>query len=304
MLPYCMHTLINKNINLLSTIFKYGISIISLSFISYKIIATEFTFIDISKILTIKTITIVLILAVGNWVFEILKWQTVINTFSNISFKKASFQTLVSYTYGMITPFNSGNYLKKIFFFPKEHSKKVVFLNVIKGIYQMITTMLFGLWGVYILLDKIDFKLLNQQKYIIGIGVLFIISILFLKQKISHYFKNLSLTIHLKLLVFSIIKFLFFSSILMILLKNKETHPILLYAGICTVYMLSSLLPILNILDFAIKGSVALIILKPLGLNEATILICYFVLWILNHALPATLGSIIQLHKTKTSKYD
>ncbi|MGY5352609.1 hypothetical protein ACXGQW_08605 [Wenyingzhuangia sp. IMCC45533] len=299
MLPYCMRNLIDKHLNKIITLFKYGISIIALVFIGYKLFSTEFTLTDFSEIINPTTIVITLVLAVGNWTFEILKWQLVVNTFSSISFKTASFQTLVSYTYGMLTPFNSGNYLKKVFFFSKKHSKSVVFLNVMKGIYQMLVTVIFGLWGIYVILDKIDTKILDKQKYVVAIGLGFLVISIFFRKKIMFYLKKLTLSVHLELFIYSAIKFLFFSAILIVLFYEKNIDLVNLYAGICTVYLLSSLLPILNILDFAIKGSMALIILKPLGIDEASILISYFVLWILNHALPATVGSLLQLSNTK-----
>ena len=85
----------------------------------------------------------------------------------------------------------------------------------------------------------------------------------------------------------------------MVLLHQPTLKSVELYAGICAVYLLSSLLPILNLLDFAIKGSVALFVLYPLGYSEANILIAYFILWICNHASPAIAGSFLQFYHPK-----
>ncbi|ANW96762.1 hypothetical protein AXE80_10960 [Wenyingzhuangia fucanilytica] len=275
------------------------VSFAALFYIGYRIVSTNFSSADLYEFLNPITLFFIILLSFGNWTFEILKWKIVIQTFNKISFKKATYETLVAYTYGLITPFNSGNYFKKILFYSKEHSKKIVFLNLSKGIYQMMTTLIFGSWGIYYLIDNIDARAFNQKTFLMITSCIGSIVFIVFRKKIIAYIKSIPLTIHFQLFLFSIIKFIFFSFLLMVLLHQKKLNFIALYAGICAVYLLSSLLPILNILDFAIKGSVALFVLNPLGYSEANILIAYFILWICNHAAPAITGSFLQFYQLK-----
>lgn len=290
---------IRKYSSSLNTILKYIVSFAALFYVGYRLINTPFTLQDLSKILTLSTFLVVFLLTACNWCFEILKWQVVVNTFSKVSFKKATYQTFVAYTYGMLTPFNTGNYAKKIFFFPKKHSKRIVFLNLAKGMYQMLVTVIFGSWGVHLLIDKIDTKAFNQKHFLIITAIIGLAVGLFFRKKIQNLIQSISLKTHLLLFTYSVVKFICFSLILVFLLYKQELNCTELYAGICAIYLLSSLLPILNILDFAIKGSVALWVLVPIGYSESQILIAYFILWICNYAGPAILGSTLQLYATK-----
>ncbi|WP_188351965.1 hypothetical protein [Wenyingzhuangia marina] len=284
---------------MLNNILKYMVSCIALFYIAYRIYTTTFSVSDLYHFLNPVMLIFIILLSFGNWTFEILKWKIVIQTFEKISFKKAAYETLVAYTYGLITPFNSGNYFKKILFYSKKHSKKIVFLNLSKGIYQMMTTIIFGSWGVYYLMDNIDARAFNQQTFLIITSFIGLIVFVVFRKKIIPYIKNIPVKVHIQLFLFSVIKFLFFSFLLMILLHQSNINSLTLYAGICAIYLLSSLLPILNILDFAIKGSMALFILVPLGYSEANILIAYFILWICNHAAPAITGSFLQFYHLK-----
>ncbi|NJB82830.1 hypothetical protein [Wenyingzhuangia aestuarii] len=290
---------IRKFLSPLNTLLKYTVSILALVYIGYRIATTSFSPQHLYEFFNPTLLIVVGFLTIGNWIFEILKWKVVINTFKNISFKTATYQTLVAYTYGMITPFNSGNYAKKIFFYPKEQGKRIVFLNLSKGIYQMLTTIFFGVWGVFVLMNEINFELYNQQLFFILTSCVGVIALIIYRVKILQLVKSLSIKVHLQLFLYSVIKFVCFSFVLMVLLHQENLPLLKLYAGICAVYLLSSLLPILNILDFAIKGSVALWVLSPLGYSQQNILIAYFVLWICNHASPSILGSILQFYKSK-----
>lgn len=290
---------IREHFPLLNRLLKYVVSFAALFYISYRIVTTSFNTAELTSFLNPITLFFIVMLSLGNWTFEILKWKIVIETFDKISFKKAAYETLVAYTYGLITPFNSGNYFKKILFYPKKHSKQIVFLNLSKGMYQMITTVLFGSWGIYYLIDNLDARAFNQQTFLTVTSVIGIIVYLFFRKKINNYIKSIPVKIHIQLFLFSVIKYVFFSFLLMILLHQPNLNPIALYAGISAIYLLSSLLPILNLLDFAIKGSVALFVLAPLGYTEANILIAYFILWICNHASPAITGSFLQFYNPK-----
>lgn len=299
MLPICMYTSIQKYVPLLNSVLKYSVSFIALLYVLFRICTLTFSYDDFYEFLDPISLLLVLLLTIINWSFEILKWQLVIDTFSKISFLKASYQTLISYAYGMITPFNSGNYAKKASLYPKKHQKRVVFLNLTKGLYQLSTTIVFGFWGLYLFIDNIDFNTLKQHHFLIITTIFGIVVAFFYRQKINTFLKSISLKTHILLFLYSAIKFICFSLILVILLQKSNISALNLYAAICSIYILSSVLPILNLLDFAIKGSVALWILVPMGYNEKPILIAYFILWICNHAFPAIIGSALQLYISK-----
>lgn len=290
---------IHKILNILKQFLKYAVSLVAFGYVAYKFTHTPFSFDEVKQLISLQTLLICFFLTLGNWYFECLKWKLVINTFSPISYFTAAYQTLIAYAYGLITPLNSGSYLKKMFYYPKKKHKRVVLLNVYKGLYQMLSTVIFGLWGFYILLDLVDFNILNQKSFILILTILIPTFLVFFRKKIHQFLIAISKQTHALLFLYSMLKYVCFSNVIFLLLYKPDVNATTLYAGIGIVYMLSSLLPVFNILDFAIKGSMALFVLTPLGLTELEILIGYFILWIFNHALPALTGSIIQFYPLK-----
>lgn len=270
------------------------VSIAALVYIVYKIFNTPFTLKNLFPFFKIDTVMIICLLTIFNWLFEVLKWKTVISTTQAIPLKKAAYETFTAYTYGLISPLNSGNYLKKTLFYPKIDPKKIVWFNAAKGIYQMLITLLFGLWGLNHI--SISYILSTKHLMLLFSFILLLITIfLFFRIKIKKAIDLLSTKVHFQLFMYSIIKYLCFSILIWWLLKIQSHQHLTIYAGVAVIYLLSSLLPVFNLFDFAIKGTVALWILVPLGIDESHILISYFILWLANHALPGCIGAILPI---------
>ena len=62
------------------------------------------------------------------------------------------------------------------------------------------------------------------------------------------------------------------------------------------MYLFASIIPSLSIFDWVIKGSIAIWLFSFVGVNELTIVTITTIMWILNFAIPALLGSIFVLN--------
>ena len=72
---------------------------------------------------------------------------------------------------------------------------------------------------------------------------------------------------------------------------------------IFTMYLLASIIPALALFDWAIKGSIAVVLFAFVGANELVILSISFLMWILNFGIPGLLGIVPLLHfKWHTAK--
>ena len=60
---------------------------------------------------------------------------------------------------------------------------------------------------------------------------------------------------------------------------------------ISSMYLISSIIPTILILDVVVKGSVALFLFGIVGVNAHTILCIVTLMWILNFAIPSIIGS-------------
>ena len=66
--------------------------------------------------------------------------------------------------------------------------------------------------------------------------------------------------------------------------------------AITTIYLLSSIIPTIFVLDVIVKGSVALYLFSFVGVNELTILSVVTLMWILNFVLPSVLSGFYVLN--------
>jgi len=62
------------------------------------------------------------------------------------------------------------------------------------------------------------------------------------------------------------------------------------------MYFIASTIPSIAIFDWAIKGSIAVWLFSFAGVNEITIIAITAIMWMLNFAIPAIIGSIFVLN--------
>jgi len=247
----------------------------------------------------------------ANWFFEIVKWKTLASTIKKISFFEALQQSLGSLTASLFTPNRIGEYGAKAIYFQKGNRRKIMLLNLLSNMMQMTTTVLFGSIGLIYFISHfnvdIEYYRFRKLAYVLAIILVFILtgSIKgyrkirgFYIEKIIDFDKRLSLKTHLFNGLYSIIRYLIFSHQFYFLLKlfGVESDYITLMALISSMYLLASIIPGLALLDWLIKGSVAIWIFSFIGLNELIIVTITLLMWSLNFGLPALVGSYFVLN--------
>jgi len=257
------------------------------------------------------TILILLSFTIANWFFEILKWQTLATFVKKISFYEAFQQSLGSLTASLFTPNRIGEYGAKAIYYQKGNRRRIMLLNLLSNMMQMTTTIIFGCIGLYYFINHfeitIEFHRFRKLAYLLAIILVFILtgSIKGYKKirgfyidKIIDFDKKLSLKLHLFNGLYSILRYLIFSHQFYFLLKlfGVETDYITLMALITSMYLLASVIPGLALLDWLIKGSVALWVFSFIGVNELIIVTITLLMWILNFGLPALIGSYFVLN--------
>ncbi len=264
------------------------------------------SFLNENKTFSIKNICFLLTLTILNWLFEILKWKTLVNTFKRITFKDAFEQSLGGHTASLITPNRVGDYGAKALYFKKDDRQKVVLLNLLGNMAQMTATVVFGYIGLLCFYSRYQLEI-NAKKFMSIILIILIFGCLFFygikKTKvyikgfsleiISAFFKNIERKTYLKVLALSVIKYAVFSFQYYILLKLfgatiSYTEAMVV---ISSMYLLASIIPALVALDVVIKTSVAVFLFGFLGIDELTILSISTLMWLLNFILPSLFGS-------------
>lgn len=250
--------------------------------------------------------------AMLNWLFESVKWKVMVSEVKNISVTEAIKQSLISLSVSLLTPNRIGEYGAKAYFFEPSFRKKILLLNFFHNSIQMAVTVLFGLIGLTVVIPKFDLDISFGNMILLGIvligfcvlGYLLKERQLILKgltiKKVIQYFQNISSAVKIKVLLFSVVRYVLFSNLFFLVLNffgsplsYLETIPI-----IFSMYVLVSVLPSVFIFDVVVRGGVAVWLFSLAEVNELIILSTVLIMWILNFVIPATAGSILFLkHK-------
>ena len=282
--------------------------IISHKIIENKILYTSdfYSFIKSNIFYNYLNLFLLLLFTIANWFFEITKWQTLVSFFKKITFSDAAKQSLASLTASLITPNRIGEYGAKAIFYPKQNRKKILILNFLGNISQMLVTTFFGIIGLFYLSGYLNFKLNISIVTIALITSLIIFFTLlmfkldFLKnwiKKFKNYIISIPLGIQFSNLIFSFIRYLIFSNQFYFLLNifKIDLDYFTALSLITSTYFIASLIPGFVVFDFIIKGSVAVSLFGFFQVNEIAILTVTTIMWLLNFALPSILGSYFVL---------
>ena len=264
-----------------------------------------------NNVFTIKIILFVLFLSIFNWFFEILKWYTLVKSIKNITLKNALEQSLGALTASLFTPNRIGEYGAKAIYYTGHFRKRIVLLNLLGNMLQMLTTIIFGMIGLSIFMNRYNIHFDYDQLAEILLLSLFIVTLIgftffnsqlnirgFSLDKIKQGLQNFPKKIIITAFFLSVLRYLIFSFQFYFLLSifNVEITYLNAMVVISSMYLLASILPSVFIFDFVIKGSVAVFLFSYLAINEVTVLSTVLIMWLLNFVLPSLFGSLFVLN--------
>ena len=280
-------------------------------FVSQKILLAETTsqggFVQqIKSVFFLKTWMVFAILSFTmiNWFFEILKWKALVNSVQKISFFLAFKQSTSSLTASLLTPNRIGEYGAKAIYFSKYQRKKVMFLNLIGNLSQMFITIIFGIVGFVIMYKHLHFTI-DLQYLNAGLIIVFILLFGLFIFRFKNYFWN---TIVLKFidyfnaiplndkknsLKYSLFRYLIFSHqfYFLLMIFGIEIDYFTAMGAIFSMYFIASVIPGFVVFDFIVKGSIAISVFGLFDVPEMIIFSITTLMWLLNFALPAIIGS-------------
>ncbi|WP_103191939.1 hypothetical protein [Formosa algae] len=107
------------------------------------------------------------------------------------------------------------------------------------------------------------------------------------------FLRSISLSLFLKTLLISGIRYFIFSFQFYILLQWFHTGISYLNAMmlISSMYLLASILPSVFVFDVVVKGSIAVYLFSFFNIPESITLSCITIMWLFNVVLPSLIGS-------------
>lgn len=238
-------------------------------------------------------------LSCGNWYFEVLKWNKLVNTVNKIKFQKALKVSLIGHALSILTPLKAGDFATKIY--AHKNTQQIILLNLFHQYTQLITTIVIGILflGYFSELRWIitQFQIPNYVYYlIIAIAVFCFVMVYWWKRSLVFLIVNwikINCKTAVKVQGLSFLKYFSFSLQYLILLRlfGVEVNSLLLYGAISATYLFASLIPSNFIVDIGIKTTWGVLIFGNLGVESGIIIFVSFTMWMLNFALPTLLGS-------------
>lgn len=238
-----------------------------------------------------------------NWIMEITKWRLLTKKINPISWSMAAIQTLSSSAFAMITPVRTGEYGIKILYYPKTLRKEIALAAFAGNIYQLFISLVVGSIGIVYLYRYFDKGFISVIS-LTFLGGLFLTLILFLLRsrftvvrtwfaKFLAMFRFTHNREYRSAFLLSLLRYLIFSHqfYFLITLFEIDLSYVDAMACITAMYGLTSVVPILPIFDFLLKGSVSIMVFSFFSVNPIWIICITSLMWILNFAIPSILGS-------------
>ena len=272
-------------------------------------------FIDLlnsNKVFSVLNITALISFSLINWGLESLKWKVLVNTITRLSLGNAIEQSFGALTASLMTPNRIGEYGAKAIYYPKQFRKKILALTLIGNLSQLLVTLIFGSIGLLMFwsMFTVSINIYNLLSALFLIALvwyimhayghkLMIITIKgFSLRALQNFINKLPSKVLLQTISIALVRYIVFSHqcYFLIVLFNIDVSYITALTFISCMYIMASAIPTVFIFDSVIKGSIAVWLFSFVGANELVIIAITLLMWILNFALPAMLGSYFVLN--------
>ena len=265
-----------------------------------------------------------------NWLIETLKWQPFLRRYDGISLQKAFFAVLAGVSFALFTPNRVGEYAGRLLFVRPENHWKSLLVNAVGGIAQYLVLLtggtLGGLWFAAQFLHWERSTLMTGAVFVLaGLSLLYYIFFnirrivpiarrIPLLRRLKPYVRDVVLLEQFRrrdlllILFWSAARYLIYSTQYVLLLHFFSIQAGFwgAYAGVATIYLLQTIVPLPAIAGLLVRGNLAVFVWAFFGGNELSSLAATFVLWIINLILPALIGTFSLFHVsiTKTLGYE
>ena len=278
-------------------------------------------FIDILSKGNSEVFILAILLIPLNYGLEAKKWQILLSPLQKVGLLNAFKSILAGTTISIFTPNRTGEVIGKVVYLDLQEKMKAALLNFSGSMAQMICTSLAGLWGTIIYLKFYSFKDIDLPATEVIYGLAIICSVLafliyFNQQKFFTWISKkkwakkvyISFTnkqqfkssLQVKVLAISILRYLVFSSQLVLLLNFCGIYASFFQLFLlCTIFFLVIwFLPSFALTELGVRGSVAVMLFQNVSDNISGALLAVVLLWIINVALPALIGCVYVFNLT------
>jgi hypothetical protein len=292
---------------------------LSYGFVLYKLIRFEnwselkaITFRQPGELIYLVLLQIALIIL--NLSLESKKWQILLNKVKSVRFASAYKMVLAGFSSGIFTPSKIGEPIGRLMMLPKTIWPKALILNYAGGIFHSFIIFICGIVSVIYIWNSpafLPFHNVLLYTALITLFVVFIVITLIIFKdhvlSVIKYFrweekwnemltaiKTLSYSQVLLTAFLSLLRYSVYSIQLAIFLYFFKNDIWLGYTILLIpiYYLTITAIPSFLLADLGIRNSIALLLFSQTTLPAPSILLSVSILWIINQALPASIGSL------------
>jgi uncharacterized membrane protein YbhN (UPF0104 family) len=260
----------------------------------------------------------------GEWAVEAFKWQLLLQPVQGVDYRTALRSTLIGTSLGLFTPNRTGEVLGRAMMAPPGSRRKAGLVALLGSAAQFASTLLIGVLslaaivlmfpGLSVFGTGSDVLLLLVLSVIAGMALLVFFNTGPLLRTLSRIpligrfamqpeiLAGHSDRDRFKVLGLSIARYALFATqfVLLLAMCCGDVHWKVATLAVPLIYVVATLVPTMVLSELGVRGSTAVAILSPWGLEEPGILMACFALWIINIVLPAAIGALLLVGRNDT----
>lgn len=260
-----------------------------------------------------------LVLMLLNWGVETAKWRWLMAPVERVGWPRAWAATVAGTSVGLVTPNRTGEFMGRVLFLTPGHRVQGAFATALGSIAQFLITLMAGAVGLLLL--HLSGRTFPWQDGRITAALLSLVLLATFCACALYLFPALLRQLVLLLPVLkrlerpssvlnayrqrelvavlglSVLRYAVFAGQYVLLLHTLGSGVAGMDAlmAIPVIYLISTLVPTVMLTELGVRSSVALAVLAPLGGEAAAVVLATALLWSINVALPAVIGSLVLL---------
>jgi hypothetical protein len=265
---------------------------------------------------SLAIIAFCLLLIPVNWGLESYKWQLITAPVEKVSYRTATKSVYAGVFLGNLAPGRATEFVAKIIFFYIANRSKITVLHFVNGMFQLAITIIAGFAALAYRLHDMsgngNWMIITTS--IVGTLLLAALVIAILKidyllnvisRKISkeknaeHFHYSFTGKVIFRLFFFSALRYMvFFAQFALLLYVFFPFYmSATIFSGIALYFLITSTIPMISVLEAAIRAAVALVVFRNAGIDDATLALTSVLVWLTNIIIPSVAGYYILLRQ-------
>jgi len=241
---------------------------------------------------------LVLLLIPLNWFLETAKWKQLVSVSEKITWGQACSAVLAGLAIGSATPNRIGEFAGRVFQMKSTPVRDGIAFTLVSSAMQVAVTILFGVFG-FLMTDPGKYfhsnKLIVWTILVVVLGGAAILYVRMAKGKVAKYLeaiRNIKPLVLITVFALSTLRYLVYSVqfFIMLRLAGIDSGATELFSAIAVNYLVVTIIPSVMFSEIIVRGTVATAVIGGLCGAPRIVALAAVVLWMLNVALPATIG--------------